>query len=70
MSLRPSRRVMIGSGLAALTTTAATPAFAAERPSSARALSRAKAAYAALRRHFDATDGSGLVREQIPAAAA
>ncbi|WP_405837509.1 glycoside hydrolase family 76 protein [Streptomyces sp. NBC_01518] len=70
MSLRPSRRVMIGSGLAAaLTATTATPSFAAERPSSARALSRAKTTYAALRRHFDATDGSGLVREQIPAAA-
>ncbi|WP_420312488.1 glycoside hydrolase family 76 protein [Streptomyces sp. YS-B37] len=69
MSLRPSRRVLIGSGLAALTATAATPATAAERPGSARALSRATALYAALRRHLDATDGSGLVREQIPAVA-
>ena len=68
MSLRPSRRVMIGSGLAALTATAVTPAVAAERPSTARALTRATAAYAALKGHFDATDGSGLVREQIPAA--
>ncbi|XUL92751.1 glycoside hydrolase family 76 protein [Streptomyces galilaeus] len=69
MSLRPSRRVMIGSGLAALTATAVTPAAsAAERPSSAKALSRAREAYSALRRHFDTTDGSGLVREQIPAA--
>ncbi len=32
-------------------------------------MSRATALYAALRRHLDATDGSGLVREQIPAVA-
>ncbi|MEV2210362.1 glycoside hydrolase family 76 protein [Streptomyces sp. NPDC050997] len=69
MPMYPSRRVMVGSGLAAMTTMAATPAAAAERSSPAQALSRAVAAYAALERHFDTNDGSGLVREQVPAAA-
>jgi len=60
---------MVGSGLAALTAMATTPAAAAERSGPARALSRAVAAYSALERHFDTNDGSGLVREQVPAAA-
>ncbi|MEU9157354.1 glycoside hydrolase family 76 protein [Streptomyces sp. NPDC048417] len=68
MPMYPSRRVMVGSGLAAMTAVATTPAAAAERSSPARALSRAVAAYSALERHFDTNDGSGLVREQVPAA--
>ncbi|MET7451398.1 glycoside hydrolase family 76 protein [Streptomyces sp. NPDC005574] len=69
MSMYPSRRAMlVGSGLAAMTAMATTSAAAAERPGPGRALSRATAAYSALRRGFDAKDGSGLVREQYPAA--
>ncbi|WP_328847311.1 glycoside hydrolase family 76 protein [Streptomyces sp. NBC_00258] len=48
---------------------ATAPAAAAERPGPARALSRAIAAYSAIERHFGTNDGSGLVREQYPAAA-
>lgn len=69
MPMHPSRRVMVGSGLAAITAMATTPAAAAQRSGPARALSRATAAYSALKRHFDTNDGSGLVREQTPAAA-
>ncbi|MEU9213076.1 hypothetical protein AB0D27_35460 [Streptomyces sp. NPDC048415] len=69
MPMDPSRRVMVGAGLAAMTAMAATPVAAAERSGPGRALSRAIAAYAAFERHFDTNDGSGLVREQYPAAA-
>ena len=69
MPMFPSRRVMVGSGLAAMTAMATAPAAAAERPGPARALSRAIAAYSAIERHFGTNDGSGLVREQYPAAA-
>ncbi|MFJ1967287.1 glycoside hydrolase family 76 protein [Streptomyces sp. NPDC087903] len=76
----PSRRALVGSGLTAMAAmaTMAAPSTAnasaadggnaedAERQS--RALSRARAAYAALDKHLGATDGSGLVREQYPAA--
>ncbi|MEV6172231.1 glycoside hydrolase family 76 protein [Streptomyces sp. NPDC051954] len=73
----PSRRALVGSGLtaaaamAASSTTGAatadsTPAEEAKHRS--RALSRARAAYAALERHLGTSDGSGLVREQYPAA--
>lgn len=69
MPMHPSRRVVVGSGLAAMAAAATAPAAAAERSDAARALSRAVAAYSALERHFDTNDGSGLVREQVPAAA-
>jgi len=71
MPMFPSRRVMVGSGLAAMTAMATTPtaAAAADRSGPARALSRAIAAYSAIERHFGTKDGSGLVREQYPAAA-
>ncbi|MEU9473183.1 glycoside hydrolase family 76 protein [Streptomyces avermitilis] len=69
MTMYPSRRAMVGSGLAAMTAMATTSAAAAERPVPARALARAVAAYSALGRHFGTNDGSGLVREQVPAAA-
>ncbi|WP_406357164.1 glycoside hydrolase family 76 protein [Streptomyces sp. NBC_00658] len=75
----PSRRALVGSGLTAMAaatmTTASTGNAAAadsgnseESEHRSRALSRARAAYAALERHFGTTDGSGLVREQYPAA--
>ncbi|WP_328503943.1 glycoside hydrolase family 76 protein [Streptomyces sp. NBC_00457] len=74
----PSRRALVGSGLTAVAAMAAGPtasAAAADGDKAAddaehrsRALSRARAAYAALERHFDTKDGSGLVREQYPAA--
>jgi uncharacterized protein YyaL (SSP411 family) len=61
--------VVVGSGLAAMTAMAVTPAAAAERSGPARALSRAVAAYSAIEGYFGTNDGSGLVREQYPAAA-
>ncbi|WP_405923140.1 glycoside hydrolase family 76 protein [Streptomyces sp. NBC_00035] len=75
----PSRRALVGSGLTAMATATMTTAStgnaaaadsgnAEESDHRSRALSRARAAYAALERHFGTTDGSGLVREQYPAA--
>ncbi|RFC77895.1 glycoside hydrolase family 76 protein [Streptomyces sp. AcE210] len=71
----PSRRLIVGAGLAAMVAPA-TPAGAApvpdgsrERADRARALARARDAYRALDRYFDANDGTGLVREQYPPAA-
>ena len=74
MRLNPSRRALVGGGIAAMATmTGTTSASAAsaggtQPPDRTRALSRAIAAYTALKRHLDAQDSSGLVREQYPAA--
>ncbi|WP_405610766.1 glycoside hydrolase family 76 protein [Streptomyces sp. NBC_00076] len=82
MRAYPSRRTLIGSGLTAMAmatmtatstgTAAAATAAAGDTTEDAehrsRALSRARAAYAALAKYLDATDGSRLVREQYPAA--
>ncbi|MCZ0998298.1 glycoside hydrolase family 76 protein [Streptomyces mirabilis] len=74
MRLNPSRRALVGGGIAAmatLTTTNGTSAAADVRGSQhldrSRALSRGIAAYAALERHLASKDGSGLVRERYPA---
>ncbi|MET7727864.1 glycoside hydrolase family 76 protein [Streptomyces mirabilis] len=74
MRLNPSRRALVGGGIAAmatLTATNGTSAAADVRGSQhldrSRALSRGIAAYAALERHLASKDGSGLVRERYPA---
>jgi predicted alpha-1,6-mannanase (GH76 family) len=69
MSWSPSRRLVLGAGLAALAAAAPTTAAAATAPYSAKSLARARATYGALGKYFAAADGSGLVREQYPAAA-
>ncbi|MFI6932771.1 glycoside hydrolase family 76 protein [Streptomyces sp. NPDC050287] len=79
MRAYPSRRALMGSGLTAMamatmaaTSTATADAADGGNPEDAahrsRALSRARAAYAALDKYLGTTDGSGLVREQYPAA--
>ncbi|MFG2255795.1 glycoside hydrolase family 76 protein [Streptomyces mirabilis] len=75
MRLNPSRRALVGGGIAAmatLTTTNGTSAAedvrGSQHPDRSRALSRGIAAYAALERHLASKDGFGLVRERYPAA--
>ncbi|GAA1361464.1 glycoside hydrolase family 76 protein [Streptomyces beijiangensis] len=69
MRRSPSRRLVLGAGLAALAAAPAANAAAAPAPHHARSPARARATYDALKTYFDAADGSGLVREQYPAAA-
>ncbi|MFD5872944.1 hypothetical protein [Streptomyces sp. NPDC060322] len=72
MRWSPSRRQVLGAslaGLAAATTTEASAAALAHAPSPSHSLSRARATYDALKKYFDTADGTGLVREQYPAAA-
>ncbi|MEV0096777.1 glycoside hydrolase family 76 protein [Streptomyces sp. NPDC050738] len=70
MRRSPSRRLVLGAGLAALAAAPATTAAAAAPASYAsRSLGRARATYDALGTYLDAADGTGLVREQYPAAA-
>ncbi|MFJ6851858.1 glycoside hydrolase family 76 protein [Streptomyces sp. NPDC091271] len=69
-----SRRQVLGASLAALAaapaaTTAASAAAPADVRSRSRSLSRARVTYDALKKYFDTADGTGLVREQYPAAA-
>ncbi|MFC8224244.1 glycoside hydrolase family 76 protein [Streptomyces sp. NPDC057287] len=71
MRWSPSRRQVLGASLAALaaaTTTEASAVAPAGAPSSSRSLSRARSTYDALKEYFDTADGTGLVREQYPAA--
>jgi predicted alpha-1,6-mannanase (GH76 family) len=77
MRLNPSRRALVGGGVAAMAmmtattgTSTAADSGGSQHPGRSRALSRAIAAYAALERHLASKDGSGLVREQYPAASA
>ncbi|MFE4622776.1 glycoside hydrolase family 76 protein [Streptomyces mirabilis] len=74
MRLNPSRRALVGGGIAAMATLTATNGTSAaadvrgsHHPDRSRALSRGIAAYAALERHLASKDGSGLVRERYPA---
>ncbi|WP_329228534.1 glycoside hydrolase family 76 protein [Streptomyces sp. NBC_01460] len=72
MRWSPSRRQVLGASLAALaaaTTTEAPAAAPAHALSPSRSLSRARVTYDALKKYFDTADGTGLVREQYPAAA-
>lgn len=75
MRLNPSRRALVGGGIAAMATLTATNGTSAaadvrgpQHSDRSRALSRGIAAYAALERHLASKDGSGLVRERYPAA--
>jgi hypothetical protein len=75
MRLNPSRRALVGGGIAAMATlttangaSAAADSGGSQHPDRTRALSRGIAVYAALERHLASKDGSGLVREQYPAA--
>lgn len=74
MRLNPSRRALVGGGIAAMATLTATNGTSAaadvrgsQHPDRSRALSRGIAAYAALERHLASKDGSGLVHERYPA---
>jgi hypothetical protein len=73
--LNPSRRALVGGGIAAMATLTATNGTSAaadvrgsQHHDRSRALSRGIAAYAALERHLASNDGSDLVRERYPAA--
>ncbi|MGW2606377.1 glycoside hydrolase family 76 protein [Streptomyces mirabilis] len=75
MRLNPSRRALVGGGIAAMATltaingtSAAADVRGSQHPDRSRALSRGIDAYAALERHLASKDGSGLVRERYPAA--
>jgi hypothetical protein len=75
MRLNPSRRALVGGGIAAMATLTATNGTSAaadvrgsQHHDRSRALSRGIAAYAALERHLASNDGSDLVRERYPAA--
>lgn len=74
MRLNPSRRALVGGGIAAMATLTATNGTSAaadvrgsQHHDRSRALSRGIAAYAALERHLASKDGSGLVHERYPA---
>ncbi|MFC9638734.1 glycoside hydrolase family 76 protein [Streptomyces mirabilis] len=74
MRLNPSRRALVGGGIAAMSTLTATNGTSAtadvrgsQHLDRSRALSRGIAAYAALERHLASKDGSGLVHERYPA---